>query len=73
MTELDLLFKAIENVGHLIILAFTVGCFMLVFVVWAFTANVRRDLKAINNQLARVLRLVTQEQLPEPPVETLDV
>lgn len=60
MTELDLLFKAIENVGHLIILAFTIGCFMLVFVVWAFTANVRRELKAINNQLAQVLSLVSQ-------------
>ncbi len=62
MTELDLLFKAIENVGRLLILAFTIGCFMLVFVVWAFTTNVRRDLKAINNQLAQV---VSQEQRSE--------
>jgi len=62
VTELDLLFKAIENVGRLLILAFTIGCFMLVFVVWAFTTNVRRDLKAINNQLAQV---VSQEQRSE--------
>ena len=66
MTEVDLLFKAIENVGHLVKLAFTIGCFMLVFVVWAFTTNVRRDLKAINNQLAQVLSLVSEEQRSEP-------
>lgn len=60
MTEFDLLFKAIENVGHLLIVAFTLGCFMFVFVVWAFTAHVRRDLKAINNQLAQVLASVPQ-------------
>lgn len=66
MTEVDLLFKAIENVGHLVILAFTIGCFMLVFVVWAFTAHVRRDLKAINNQLAQVLSLASQQQHSEP-------
>jgi len=66
VTEADLLFKAIDNVGRLVILAFTLGCFMMVFVVWAFTAHVRRDLKAVNNRLAQVLSLVSQGERPDP-------